>query len=238
MFKKVSFVFIIVVFKYLSCNAQCCGNEQIMMQQITASAFHIYYLQYDGIPFFNEKWSDAALKVTSGEIYEGLKVRIDLFKDELVYYNPALHKQLIIDKGIIDEIYLKKAEGDHEYLVKNICRQDSTDRSDCSFYFIHVSDSISLWSTQRKDVVQYNSTSTKMLGYYFVQAKYYMVVEGNKKSIPLQKRQLAKLFPENKRTIISYVNKNQLNLKDFNDLSTLFKKINEWEKANPSVYNK
>jgi hypothetical protein len=238
MFKKLSLVFAIVTFKFLTCNAQCCGTDNIMMQQITASAFNIYYLQYDGSPFFNESWVDASLKVSSGEIYDSLKVRIDIFKDDLVYYNEALHKQLIVDKEIINEIYLNNERGEQEYLVKNVCSADTNNRPTCSFYFIQVSDSISLWSHQQKGVVQYNSTSTKKLGYYFSQAKYYMVVNGKQTALTLHKRPLSKLFPENKRAIISYVNKNQLNLKDMNNLSQLFEKINELEKANPSTYKK
>lgn len=235
MVEKLSLVLLSVMFCFLQGNAQCCGSNQLMIQQITASDYVRYSQQYDSVPFLSNKWSKASLKVTSGEVYYNLNVKVDVFKDNLIYYNEALNKQLIIDKEIIDEIRLMNEAGKQEYLIKNVCSSDSVKKQKCNFYFIHLSDSISIWSLRKKDVASYNSTTTKMLGYYYTQVKYYIVINHKLINLPQNKRVLAKMFPNNRRDILTYISKNHLKLKNPSHLVRLFEKINELEKASKAI---
>jgi hypothetical protein len=235
MLKKITFVFLLLVFNIIRSNAQCCGTEHLMVQQITASPFIMYYLQYDSVPFADSKWSDASLKLVSGEVYDSLKVKIDIYKDDLIYYNATLHKQLIIDKLIIDEVSIKYDNGNQAYLVRNICVDDTLKMKKCDFYFIHLEDSISLWSKQKKDIVLYGSISTKKLGYYYTVVKYKMVINNEIIDIPLSKRKLAKFFPNNQKAILVFIRKNHIKIKNSSHLVRLFVKINELEKASKAI---
>lgn len=235
MFKKLSLILFPITFGFLQANAQCCGSNQLMIQQITASPFVMYSQQYDSVPFLSTKWSKASLKVKSGEVYHELNVKIDIFKDDLIYYNEALHKQLIVDKEIIEEISLENEAGEQAYLIKNVCNNDSLKKKKCSFYFIHLNDSISVWSSRKKDIAKYNTASTNMLGYYYTQVKYFMVINKQLINLPQQKRALAKMFPTNQRDILSYIKKNHLKLKNPSHLVRLFEKINELEKASKAI---
>lgn len=227
-------VIIIVLLRLIPCGAQCSKGDQIMLQQITASAFNNYYTQYEGSPFFNEKWYDASVKLTHGEICKGLKVKVDIYKDELIYDNIALNKILIIDNFIIDEIYLYDKNGNQEYLIKNVFDKGSETAFNGSFYFVHVSDSISLWSKNKKVRYLNNSTSAKNVAYFAIDTKYYIVVNGELISVRINKKAIAKQFPENKKSIISCINESYLNLKDARHLNFLFRRINEFEKLKPS----
>ncbi len=238
--KKVLFI-IIVLFSLGSSPgfAQCCGTSQKMIQQITASPLKMYYLKNAGSPFYVNQWQDASLTVTSGEIYPDLKVRLDLVKDELVYYNPAIKKQLVIDKESIKEFKLKDIPSGREILIRNVPKIDSAGKSIKQFYFILVTDSISLWARHIKEEVRNNDVSSLrgIQGYYYEKVKYFAVIHNYLYNVPTQKRRLAKMFPEYKHSIITYIRKQHINLKDDYQMSLLFGKINELVRSGTDSVN-
>ena len=87
MLRKIILFFILGVFSLFKSYSQCCGSNQLMEQQITASPFKLYYLQYDGTPFLDEHWSNASITVLSGEVYKDLMVWVDLYKNEFITSN-------------------------------------------------------------------------------------------------------------------------------------------------------
>lgn len=234
MYKRLIFIISLLVTSSLLGNAQSVKKEDLRNQRITGAAHTNYYSQYDGSPYFNEKWYNASVQLSGGEIYHDLKVELDIYKDELVIYNTALGRHIVVDKSIIDEIYLKNIDGEDETLVRNISTQTEDNQTEYSFYFIHVTDSISLWSKQKKNLFKNNSTSAKKPGYFQHQIKYYMVVSGKMTPITLMNRPLAKKFPANKKTILSFIKQHRLDLRNDRHLSILFQMINEWEGKNPS----
>lgn len=212
---------------------QCCGAKQKMNQKITASAFWLYYAKYEGVPFFINDWSNTSLTLISGETYDDLKVKYDLYKQNFVYYNNKINKLLVVDNQIIDEVVMHTEDG-MPYRFINYRKNNSESK----FYEVYYTDSISLWCDHKKKIEKYNdiSRSTTYLGAFYAIEKKLIKVNNTFTSLPKTKRALAGLFPTNKKQIIAFINKNSLTIKSKGDLISVFKKINELEKDNPSVY--
>lgn len=209
--------------------------SQKMEQQLTASSYHNYHMQYGGTPFYSNDWVNASVSVLSGEMYTNLKIKYDLYKDEFIYYNEALKKLLIIDSGIITDVRIfDKAGIELEWVTKHCV--DSI-RS-CEFYFVYHSDSISLYTKRKKKIEKNNSESRSSndLGAYYTVSKNQLLVNHSLITVPKGKRALASLFPSNKKAILSYTSKEHLKVKNINDLSKIIAKVNELEKQNKSVY--
>lgn len=234
MCKRLIFFSIVLSVSTLWSSAQFAKHEDLKNQRITGSANINYYAQYEGTPYFNEKWYRASVKLSGGEVYQDLKAELDIYKDNLVVYNAKLGRNIVVDKSIINEIYLEDEKGEEVYLIKNTSTQTTENQKEYSFYFIHVADSISLWSKQKKNLFKNNSTSADKPGYFLHQEKFYTVVDGKITSITLMKRPLAKSFPANKKTILSFIKQHHLDLKNQRHLTLLFQMINEWEVQNPS----
>ncbi|MDA3894449.1 MAG: hypothetical protein PF517_22530 [Salinivirgaceae bacterium] len=232
---KIIFILTLVVVLGGQVIAQCCGSKQKMVQQITGSSFQMYFSRYEGTPFLTTEWRIADVKVLSGEMYKGLKVRLDLYKDDVVYYNEALKKLIVIDEKIIEEVRFYNADGTDGEVVSYYCN-DKAD--DCKLFFIHYSDSISLWSEHQRKIEKYNdvSRSSSFLGGFYSVVKYYMVINNEFVHIPRRKRVLANMFPSNKKGIVLYISKNKLKQKNANDLVLIFKEINALEKKERSTY--
>jgi len=226
---KLIILLLVGVLSFIKLNAQEVDENQYMLQQITASPFQLYYIQYEGTPFYSKDWMLASVKVNSGEIYQNIKVRIDLFKDDVIYYNENLHKQLIIDQEIVQEIYLRNEDENTNLRIVKRCWGKGFDETKCGLYFVLYDDRISLWSRHKKKVEQYNdvSKSSNILGKYYSVIKYYVVIKNKMLVIPKSKKKFAELFPNNKKEIVSYIKKNRLKLNNPKHLEILVKKLNE-----------
>jgi hypothetical protein len=204
-----------------------------MLQQLTASGYDNYYLQYDRTPYFAKDWCESDITVTSGEVYENVKIKYDLYKGYIVYYNPILKKQLVIDNEIIESVVFKLPEQDRVYNLVNYCVNDSLNKPKCRFYFNLVDDSIGLWSAQDKKVNVYTDVSSGYgkLGEYYARIKYYLVVNDEFVSLPKNKRNLLKLYPNSKKELTQFIRKRKLVYKDEVHLMRIIQELNVIEKA-------
>lgn len=217
-----------------SVKAQCCGTSELMNQQITASLFNIYYSRYEGTPYLDNDWALAKITLLSGEVYENVKVKFDIYKNNYIYYNDLLKKMLVIDNEIISELSMVSREGNQHWNFVRYCNNEKN----CVFYQVHYTDSISIWTEHKKKIENYNdiSRSNSFLGGFYVSSKSLIKINNEFMPLPKTKRALAKLFPSNKKNILAHINKNNLSLKQSEHLAKIFQNINTLEKENPSVY--
>lgn len=227
MLSKITISLILFVLTFVNTKAQTCDTVPQMLQQITASPLKLYYVQYDGTPYIYSDWREADILLNGGEVYKNQKVKVDLFLDELVYFNHSLNKQLIVDKEIINKVTFVDDVVSSEIGLTNECERDSNDN--CSFYFIHLEDSISLWSRQIKKVEIYNEPSNgySKIGKYFLRKKHFYVINNQLHSISISKRSFVKSFPTFRKELLVLIRKNGYSMKRSEDLVEVFKYINQ-----------
>lgn len=56
------------------------------------------YPSYLGFPFLTDTWVPGKIELKDGVVIDSLDLRYSSFKDELVYYNPTISSQIVIDK--------------------------------------------------------------------------------------------------------------------------------------------
>ncbi len=231
---KGAFTFIGLIFIFLSINSYAqVSDGPRMLQQITAYGYENYYLQYDKSPYLTREWSVADITVLSGEVYKDIRIKYDLYKGHIVYYNAQLKKQLIIDNEIITSIQFKAVNDIGKKQLINYCTTDTVHRAKCQFYFSLVTDSIALWSKMDKKVNIYTDVSSGYgkLGEYYLRVKYYLVVDDHFIHLPQNRRSFLKLYPENKKELAQFIRKKRLSFKNQEHLIWIIKKLNELEKA-------
>lgn len=196
------------------------------LQQITASAFVPYYLQYDKDPYYYNEWVVGSITLNSGETQNGLKLKYDIHKDELHYYNEQLNKILLIDKDIVEQFTLSMDSEIYTVAKSNLFNVNNTEGG--SFCFILVDGEIELWCKRYKEINEYTefSSAYSKLGAFYLKQKYYLVKSGAKSKVTLNKRSIAKQFPEYKKEILAFIRNNKLNIKNEKHLIKVFTKIN------------
>ena len=59
---------------------------------------HLPYPSYSGNPYLNEKFINGEIEFADGEKIGNLYLRYGTYRDEIIYFNPAISTQIVIDK--------------------------------------------------------------------------------------------------------------------------------------------
>ena len=73
----------------ITSSAQGSMTKKSAIQHITGEPFVHYYAMFDGVPFYQGDWLTGSVTMKSGETYNGLQLRYDNYKDDLIYQNNA-----------------------------------------------------------------------------------------------------------------------------------------------------
>jgi hypothetical protein len=226
--KNIVFILIIssIFSSYSKVLAQNNCTQPYQEQRISGDLFIPYAMQYLGSPYFNEEWFDGSVKLTSGASYNKLKLRYDIFKDHILYYNANIKRVVVIDDEIVSDFWIQKENLGGYYHLKKLQINDTTLRS--GFYFELLSDSISLYMKTAKFIDSQNSMnpSDDKLGSFYTKTTFFFMVNQQIHHVILRKRKLAKQFPKNQQQIVRYISKNHLSVKNAEHLRLIFIEIN------------
>jgi hypothetical protein len=62
---------------------------------------HIPYAPAAGRPYLNDRFSSGEIELADGFRFEDLKLRYSSYRDEIIYYNPEIPAQIVIDKATL-----------------------------------------------------------------------------------------------------------------------------------------
>lgn len=194
-------------------------------QYITGYEFYPYYLHYSGGPFYTEDWTMGTVKLISGEVYNNIKIKYDLYKDNFIYFNELIMQSVLIDKKIIDEVILNDPTTKNKLkLIRNSIDTTANDR----FYFALLEGDIPLYMKKIKLIEEYkvNYQNGSLLGKFHEKTTYYFVLNNTFYQIPHRKRKFLSFFQEQAPELKRYMKKNKLSLQSQEDLTSIFVELN------------
>lgn len=205
-----------------------CGDKY-REQYLTGNVFYPYFLNYDGSPFYTDEWTTGSIKILSGDVYSDLKIRYDLNKDDIIYYNESIKKWILVDREIINEVWIKNpATGQDFNLVHNYSIDTAANDK---FFFVLIEGSVPLYMKKVKLIDEYHSNYQAgcMLGKFYEKTRFYFVLNNKFYRVPLRKKKFLAYFPEQADMLKKYINKNKYSLRSPDDLISVFKEINRIE---------
>ncbi len=223
LYKKIQFLLFALLLSFAAL-AQINCTEEYHNQQLTGDVYDPYFNDYNGSPFFLNTTFIGSVKLSSGEIYKDLKLSYDLYKDDFVYFNEALHGWILIDKDIITEVSLVDDKNRHYKIIRDPLKQAT---GNDQFYFELFTGKVTL--LMRKEVhinpALDNSLTDNKMGSFFEKTNYYFIYNNEIFMVPATKKKLIAYFPELKKDIKKYMAVNKIHLKDKDHLKALFEKI-------------
>jgi hypothetical protein len=72
---------------------------------------HVPYTPASGRPFLNEKFLSGEIELSDSFKIQDLKLRYSCYRDELIYYNPEITAQIVIDKASLRGFSLIDGQG-------------------------------------------------------------------------------------------------------------------------------
>lgn len=222
---------IVCIVLTITANAQGSQTRKSAIQHITGEPFVHYYAMFDGVPFYQGNWLTGSVTMKSGETYNGLQLRYDDYKDDLIYQNDVTNGVIIIDKNSIEKFTLTLPNGNIE-LFKPIEHQNLKNQSG-RYFAIILEDSISVIKKYEAKEEHYSNVNMtlKKTG-AFVQKVSRYTWDGNElKAVPRFRRQILRQYPLYKDELRKVFFHNHIRMKNDDDVRSLYQEINRLVKA-------
>lgn len=214
----------------LIADAQGSLTRKSAIQHITGEPFVHYYASFDGVPFYRGDWLTGSVTMKSGETYEGLQLRYDDYKDDLIYQNDITNNVIIIDKNSIAQFCLTLPNGKIE-TFKLIEHQNLKDLNG-SYFAIILEDSLSVIKKYQAKEERYSNVNMtlKKTG-AFVQKESRYTWDGNElKGVPRFRRMILRQYPQHKEELRKFFFHNHIRMKNDDDVRLLYEEINRLER--------
>ena len=207
-------------------DAQGTMTRKSAIQHITGEPFVHYYAMFDGVPFYRGDWLTGSVTMKSGETYNGLQLRYDDYKDDLIYQNNVTNSVIIIDKNTIEQFTLSLPNGKAE-TFKPIEHKNLNNQSG-RYFAIILEDSLSVIKKYEAVEEQYSNVniSLKKSG-AFVQKESRYTWDGNElQAVPRFRRMLLRQYPQHKDELRKFFFHNHIRMKNDDDVRLLYQEIN------------
>ncbi len=221
---------IICIAAALIADAQGSLTRKSAIQHITGEPFVHYYASFDGVPFYRGDWLTGSVTMKSGETYNGLQLRYDDYKDDLIYQNDVTNNVIIIDKKSIAQFCLTLPNGKIE-TFKLIEHQNLKDFNG-SYFAIILEDSLSVIKKYQAKEERYSNVNMtlKKTG-AFVQKESRYTWDGNElKGVPRFPRMILRQYPQYKEELRKFLFHNHIRMKNDDDVRLLYEEINRLER--------
>ncbi|MBO7496613.1 MAG: hypothetical protein J6T98_08660 [Salinivirgaceae bacterium] len=202
-------------------------TKKSAIQHITGEPFVHYYATIDGVPFYQGDWLTGSVTMKSGETYDGLQLRYDAFKDDLIYQNNVTNNVIIIDKNSIEQFTLTNPKVGKVETFKSLEHKNLKDLSG-SYFAIILEDSLSVLKRYEAKEKQYSNVNMtlKKTG-EFVHKTYRYTWNGIElRAVPRFRRLLLRQYPQYKEDLRKFFFHNHIRMKNDDDVKLLYEEIN------------
>ena len=211
----------------ITAEAQGKMTKKTAIQHITGEPFVHYYATIDGVPFYQGDWLTGSVTMKSGETYDGLQLRYDANKDDLIYQNNLTNSVIIIDKNSIAQFTLIHPLNGRVETFKTIVNKNLKELSG-SYFAIILEDSLSVIKKCEAKEKQYSNVNLtlKKTG-EFVHKTYRYTWDGKDlKAVPRFRRQLLRQYPQHKEELRKFFFHNHIRMKNDDDVKLLYEEVN------------
>ncbi len=211
----------------LIANAQGTLTRKSAIQHITGEPFVHYYAMFDGVPFYQSDWLTGSVTMKSGETYDGLQLRYDTYKDDLIYQNNLTNNVIIIDKSSIAQFTLTRPLDGKVETFKPIVNKNL--REENGHYFaIILEDSLSVIKKYEAKEEQYSNVNMtlKKTGAFVHKESRYTWDGTDLKAVPRFRRMLLRQYPTHKEDLRKFFFHNHIRMKNDDDVRLLYEELN------------
>lgn len=207
-------------------------DDQFVIVDKNGGAFHSYYEGVDGHPYFIENFMNASIGLNTGKIYNGVKARIDLYKQEIHFKLPSDSERIALP-GLITEIifYDTIESGVHSYKFQSGYPEiDNLKRTN---YYQVLSDGVvtMLKSTVKKINKIKNDMSGEVSSQFDTYEDYYLYIKYEMKRIKKDKDYLLNLLADKRKEMEGYVADKKINFKSIDSIKKLIDYYNSLSPA-------
>jgi hypothetical protein len=197
-------------------------DDQVVIVDKNGGSFHSYYEGVDGHPFFIEKFTDATIGLRTGAVFNGVKARIDLCKQEIHFRLPSDSERIALP-GLITEIILYDTVKSAIQSYKFQSGYPEVDNLKRDTYYEVLSDGkITLLKSSIKKINKSkNEMSGEVSSQFDTYEDHYLYVKYEMKRIKKDKEYLLDLLADKRKEMETYAKDQKLNFKSIDSIKKL-----------------
>jgi len=202
-------------------------DDQFIIVDKNGGSFHSYYEGVEGTPFFNQNFKSSTIKLVSGETFNNVTARLDLYKQIIqVKLNGDTVKTVL--PGNITEVIFYDTVQSQYYSYKfqsGYPEIDNLNRN--NFYQVLSEGKVTMLKSAVKKI---NKTKNEMSGEVSTQfdtyEDYYLYIKYEMKRIKKDKEYLMNLFTDKRKELETYLADQKLNFKSLDSIKKLIEYYN------------
>lgn len=182
-----------------------------------------YSAEVKGSPFLNDKWQVADLALTNGQEFQNLRVKLNLYTQELVYLSTTGNEITLLD-GIVDRCIISNKDEDGNLSQKRYISalKGAGANKENAFYELITDGKASLLLLTRKKIDNNNSALSPGDNKEFVAVEtYYLWLNGQLRECEKNSDFYTSLFSDQKEKIKEFISSNKLKCKKIDEIKRL-----------------
>lgn len=196
-------------------------DAQVIMTDGQGRPFKNPYIGIEGSPFLSDTWSQAFLITKSNAAFDSVKVRIDIYKQELHYLSKK-NEEMVTDPGFISDVWMKDAVTGE--ILHFRCGFPKSDNQDENNYYRVLSDGrIPLLKSTRKVIsVNKNDVAGEVEKKFTTYDDTYIFYLDEMKRFKKDKNFILQLMLDQQDAVQTFLKSNPTNFKNMAEVVKLF----------------
>ena len=197
-------------------------DDQFIIVDKNGDSFHSYYEGIQGTPFFIENFKSSTIKLVSGQVFNSVSARLDLYKQVIqVKLNGDTVKN-VLPGNIAEVIFYDTVQSlPYSYIFQSGYPEiDNLNRN--NFYQVLSDGKVTMLKSSLKKI---NKTKNEMSGEISSQfdtyEDYYLYIKYEMKRIKKDKEYLLNLLADKRKEMEAYAKDQKLNFKSIDSIKKL-----------------
>jgi len=202
-------------------------DDQFVIVDKNGGAFHSYYEGVEGHPYFIEKFMYASISLSTGKMYNGVKARIDLYKQEIHFRLPSDSERIALP-GLITEIifYDTVESGTYSYTFQAGYPEIDNLKRDNYYQVLSDGKITMLKSIVKKINKSKNEMSGEISSQFDTYEGYYIYIKYEMKRVKKDKVYILNMLSDKRKEMEAYTADQKLNFKSMDSIRKLIEYYN------------
>ncbi|HNP17199.1 MAG TPA: hypothetical protein PKL31_02090 [Fulvivirga sp.] len=176
--------------------------------------------EVEGTPFLYDDWSQGSITTTNGAIFTDIKLKYNLYNEQLIFLNEKSNEPFLVDLDKLQEFNIYGLDTLH--FVKNTVLSSIFNTH---FFQLLYSGPVSLFKVQSKEILQFDANSSSPTSNpprLITRSSLFLVNDDTYCELKKGRKKVISCFDDHKVEMENFAKKNKLNFNDERDLVKLF----------------
>jgi hypothetical protein len=186
---------------------------ELKFSDLTGTIYYKTYNQVKGSAFLDDNYRTGRIILVNGNSIENVKLKIDLFANELIVYQDVKQQQVIVDKDAVKGFELINLNESEKYVrVQGIKSKNAGNFG--SFVRVLTEGKNSFYKLQYKEQIPIQNPKDLYLYEFHDKTEYHLFLGNKDEKVKLNRATFKRLYPTHKIEIRKFIHQSKIKVRD------------------------